>query len=245
MESHFNAWNYCVVMDHSNKSVKVIDIQSKHVTSEIGIEAEYIWSVTSVSDDQVAVSVTLSGARCQIQLFIVSASGVIQRTNQVYNVGNWYHDMVHCEGNIYGVKENRIDVLNMTGKIIRTIQPDDNGEDLFGYLTGIALSPDRQTLYVTDSLKQHMTSMTMDGKVKVIYKDKALKDPRGITVDKHGYVYIRSWNTDNIHQLTADLNKVQVLIEDVYGIGIIYSSSEHKLYASDVNQINQYSLDVN
>jgi DNA-binding beta-propeller fold protein YncE len=237
--------HYCVVADNANKRIKVVDTKSKCVTSEVCIAAVNIWSITSVNNEKVCVSVSLPGlANYQIQFFSVSASGVIQTTNQLYDVEDLYEDMVHCKGNIYGINGiNMIDILNMTGEIIRTIKTDDKGTDLFGFLEGIALSPDGQTLYVTDRKQHSVTSLTLDGKVKAIYTDKDLKDPRDITVDKHGYVYVVSCGTHNIQQLTADLNKVQVLIDDVYGTEITYSSTENKLYTDDINNIKEYSLD--
>jgi hypothetical protein len=237
--------HYCVAVDGPNKSIKVVDTKRKQVTSQIGIEAKFIWAVTPVSDNQVVVSVSLSDGKRQIQFFSVSTSGVIQSTNQVNKTDDFYNDMVHCKGNIYGVgsSQNKIDIFNMTGKIIRRIQTDDKGAALFHFLAGIALSPDGQTIYVTESLQHSVTSLTLDGKVKVIYTDKDLKLPVGITVDKYGYVYVRS--SQNINQLTADLNKVQVLVDDVNGMYITYSSTENKLYTtcSCNNNINEYSLD--
>jgi DNA-binding beta-propeller fold protein YncE len=238
--------HYCVVVDDKNKSIKVVDTKQKQVTSQIGIEAKYIWAMTPVSDNQVVVSVSLSDGKNQIQFFSVSTSGVIQSTNQVNNADGYYTDMVHCKGNIYGVRsfQNKIGIINMTGKIIRRIQTDDKGAAVFGILEGIALSPDGQTLYVTDSTQHSVISLTLDGKVKVIYTDKDLEGrPCGITADKYGYVYVRNRGTKNIHQLTADLNKVQVLIDDVTGNHITYSSTENKLYISCNNNINEYSLD--
>jgi DNA-binding beta-propeller fold protein YncE len=229
--------HYCVALDNDgNNNITVIDTKSKCVTSKITIKANEFVAVTPVSDDQIALSVLLSGGK-QIQFFTVSTSGVIQRTNQLYDVDVYYIDMVHCTGNIYGVLPGRVDKLNMTGKIIKTIYTDDKG-----YMMGIARSPDGQTLYVTDNEKHSVTSMTLDGQVKVIYKDKGLKRPVGITVDKHGYVYVCSYGTGNIQQFTADLNKVQVLI-DVWSNTITYSSTENKLYVRESNQIHMYSLD--
>jgi hypothetical protein len=236
--------HYCVVADDKNYSIKVVDTKSKQVTSEIDIEAKTIFGVTSVSDDQVVVSVLLSDGKSQIQFFSVSTSGVILSTNQLYYVGDYYNSMVYCKGNIYGVRSFKIDILSMTGKIIGTIETDDKGADLFGgFLTKIALSPDGQTIYVTDGWRRGVTSLTMDGKVKAIYKDKEMMFPYGITVDKYGFVYFGSLYTNNIHQLTADLSKVQVFIDGDPGINITYSSTENKFYTDKCDNINEYSLD--
>jgi DNA-binding beta-propeller fold protein YncE len=197
--------------------------------------------MTSVSDDQVAVSVSLSDGRAQIQFFKVSASGVIKKTKKLFNVEHDYSDIVQSKGYIYGLDSDSIDKLNMTGKIVRTIEiPVD--ENKFNDYEEIALSPDGLTIYVTNSWgSRKVISMTLDGTIKAVYKDEDLCEPHSITVDKHGLVYVGSFN--NIHQLTADLNKIRVLQDDCYHDNLTYSSTENKLYYNSDNKIKSYSLD--
>lgn len=237
--------HYCVVADKANKRVKVIDTKNKCVTSEIAIEeALYIWGLTTVSTNQVVVSISLPSGKHQLLFCSVSDSGIIRITKHLY-VDNFYLDLVHYKGNLYGPFNHQVHKLNMNGEVVEKIQRDEQGANLFGFLQGIAINSDSKTIYLTDIEKQSVTSMTLDGTVKSVYKDKDLKDPSGITVDMDSYVYVRSTGTRSIHQLSVDLEKVQVFLEHVSGNDITYSCTENKLYTSFGSVISQYSLDVN
>jgi DNA-binding beta-propeller fold protein YncE len=172
----------------------------------------------------------------------VSSSGVITSTTKPVDVNSPCSYLEYCNDKLFLSLINEIQISNIKGQELKTIKHDSAGVAMFKYVMDISLSPDGQTIYVTDLDKSSVTSMTLDGNVKAVYKDKDLKEPAGITVDKDGYVYVRSTDTRSIHQLTADLSRVQIIIEDVSGRAITFSSTENKLYLSDGKCVSVYDL---
>jgi hypothetical protein len=61
-------------------------------------------------------------------------------------------------------------------------------------------------------------------------------------VDSDGYVYVCSVDTDCIHQLTADLSKVQVIIKFVGVWRCAFNKNDNSLYLDSDNEIKVYNL---
>ena len=91
--------------------------------------------------------------------------------------------------------------------------------------------------------------MTLDGEVKGIYKDKGLRIPRALTVDKTGSVYVMGegyYNNNNyIYQISDDIHK---LVGHKHGLSrpqsIAYCNKGDKLYVGQncPNSIKVYQL---
>jgi DNA-binding beta-propeller fold protein YncE len=172
----------------------------------------------------------------------VSRSGVITSSAKQVHVKRPCWDLEHCNDKLFLIRGKQIQICNIKGQELKLIEHDSARVAMFKDMTGISLSPDGQTIYVTDVDKNSVTSMTLDGNVNAVYKDKDLKKPGGITVDKDGYVYVYSTDTRSVHQMTADLSRVQIIIEDVSGGAITFSSTENKLYLGEGKCVSVYDL---
>jgi sugar lactone lactonase YvrE len=118
-----------------------------------------------------------------------------------------------------------VKILNMDGKVLSTIKTDSDGGKLFSCCFGIALSKDHNTIYVSDFNKDSVTSLTLDGHIKAIYKDKDLKQPWGITVDDEDNVYVCSTGNNCIHRLSPECEKLQVF-QDVNGHSVFHTNNK-------------------
>jgi DNA-binding beta-propeller fold protein YncE len=226
---------YAVVSDHSNKSVKVIDTRDLRVTSEKRIShADFVWSLTSVNDNQIAVSVGTRGV-VKILFFSVSTSGIISGTDKMIGVDCCFDGMVFSNNCLYGTYAEAIHVVSMQGRKIRTIT-----RSSFGWLYGIALSNDQSTIYVTSYDNHKVISMDLEGTVKATYTD--LNQPCGITVDSLGYVYVCSSGKRSVHQLSADLNKKQIIIQNVDSKYCTFNNTDNRLYLECLDTLKVFDM---
>ncbi|XP_045198973.2 uncharacterized protein LOC123553296 [Mercenaria mercenaria] len=227
VRSHFLA-----IIDSGNNSVKVIDTNNMKVQYEMDLKCEHVWSITNVNDDQVAVLLT-SGREDKIQILALSVSGSISKGGQIKVDGLPRGGLAFNNGKFLVVCYEKVEVIDMQGKTLNTINTE--------YSEGIAVCPNQEVIYLTNPIEHTVTSMTLNGKVTAVYKDEDLKSPGSITVDNEGLVYVRG--AGNIHQLSTDCIKIQVLLEDVYGTYITFSSNENRIYANCGNSIQVFQME--
>jgi DNA-binding beta-propeller fold protein YncE len=246
--------HFCIVLDKRKKYLKVVNIRTNNITSEIGfdtdnkeidkMELEFLWGVACVGRDQLAMSVSLKNKVNKIIFLTVSDVGSIRKTNQELVVPHTYFELAYSNDHFYGCRHNEIHVIDMTGHKVtsRTMKTASLREEAFQFLHGIAVSPDHKIIYVTDGIKHIVTSLDLDGNVKAVYKDVDLLRPWGITVDNKGYVYVCSWHTSSILQLTANPHKVQVLVTEVFGTRLTFSDVDDKLCVYSEDSIDVYDM---
>jgi DNA-binding beta-propeller fold protein YncE len=91
--------------------------------------------------------------------------------------------------------------------------------------------------------------LTFDGKVKAIYEDDKLTHPFQLTVDRSNAVFVCGSLSQNIHQLSRDLTKVKILLDEERGIigpsGVAYCQNTNRLYVSQsYDNIKVYDLSL-
>ena len=139
----------------------------------------------------------------------------------------------------------KVEIINMTGNIVRIIETDPNGSQLFVSPYHVALSPDMSGMYVSDYEKQSVTLLTMYGDVKAVYKDNGLKHPAGIYVHKSGLVYLAGYISNTLHQIDPHSGEFRLLLDATGGLNcpwnISYCDVEDKMY---VGMFFEKHLDV-
>jgi hypothetical protein len=129
-----------------------------------------------------------------------------------------------------------VKILDMSGKVLKTFDKDEHGKYLFVHPHYLTVSADNTVIYVSDLKKCCVIGLTFDGKVKAIYKDDQLNTPCQLTVDMSGTVFVCGLLSQNIHQLSSDLTKVKILLDEEQGIqspvGVAYCQNTNRLYVS-------------
>jgi hypothetical protein len=197
--------HFVIVADKENSTIKAIDLRKQTVVSELSLENDP-WSLAKINDDKAAIG-TVSG----IQILSISKSGLLSKTEGRISTTNCL-GIVYSSGNFIVAQGalGCIKILNMDGKVLSTIKTDSDGSQMFSSCYGIALSKDHNTIYVSDLEKESVTSLTLDGHIKAIYKHKDLKRPWGLTVDDEDNVYVCSTRSNCIHQLSPKCKKLQI-----------------------------------
>ncbi|XP_060579849.1 uncharacterized protein LOC132736676 [Ruditapes philippinarum] len=217
---------FVVVTDNSNRTIKAIDLRKTTVVSELKLE-NYQWSLAKINDDKVAI-----GYVGGIQIISISKSGLLSKTEGRIRTINICFGITYSSGNLIVSNLTCIKILNMDGKVLSTIKTDSDGEQLFYHCYGIALSKDHNTIYASDYDKDSVTSLTLDGHIKAIYKDKDLNGPWGLTVDDEDNVYVSSTGNNCIHRLSPECKKLQVF-QDVVVHSVFHTNN--KLFVGDKN----------
>jgi hypothetical protein len=229
IQNHFFA-----VFEGEHKTVYVVDTRNTQVVDKIVLQCEYAWRMTNVNTDQLAVLMT-SGCQDKIQLLSVDLSGNIRKCSQI-NIQNFsLSSFIFQNGKFFIISEQEIIILDMEGNRFKTF-PTRYATDI---ATGIAISPGGKHIYLTEPTENNVTSLTLDGKVNAIYRDRYMARPAQMTVDNEGNIYVCC--QDNIYQLSGDLSYGHILIDD-WSRTITYCINNHRLYLGLGKVVNVYEI---
>jgi DNA-binding beta-propeller fold protein YncE len=190
--------------------------------------------MTKVSDNKVTVTFPDEG---MIRLITFSEEMEVLHITEIPGHGRFYgiaYSNNHLVVLYYKYFTGSIKILSMSGEIVKSFEKDDNSQDLLMNSYYLAVSPDNSLIYVSDWSSNTVTCLTFDGKVKAIFKDDQLKRPQKLAVDEYGSVYVCGHDSNNVHQLSHDLTKVKILIDNRHGIirptSIAYCQNTKRLF---------------
>ncbi|XP_053389362.1 uncharacterized protein LOC128552360 [Mercenaria mercenaria] len=231
-----------VCTDYNNYSVKLIDIKSDKITSELKLTDKH-WDITYVSDDQLAVTVTDGRKICLLSF----RSGLSKIRDLAVN-GNCYGIAFSNDRLVVSyISPPKVEILSLDGKVIQRIDTDSNGKALFRNPCYVAVDRDGNCIYVSDYLTNSVTKVTTSGKVLDIYKDTNLSDPQGIAVYSDGSVLVCNRGKDNLHLLSSENKKIKTVLNKIERPQALCFNRESdslflSTYRSKCNTILKYKL---
>ncbi|XP_045178016.2 uncharacterized protein LOC123538115 [Mercenaria mercenaria] len=191
------------------------------------------WAIAKVENNKIAVTHPQEGI---IRMVTFSKSGEVIKIDNIAS-GNHCYGIAYCSDKLvvsYTASHPRVQILDMSSKVLKTFDQDSSGQPLFKDPHYVAVSPENENIYVSDCVNNTVTSLDLDGKVKAIYKDNDLKEPYQLTVDECGSVYVCGQSSNNIHQLSSNLAKVNILLDKHHGIdlpvSVTYCQKNNRLY---------------
>ncbi|XP_063424803.1 uncharacterized protein LOC134708297 [Mytilus trossulus] len=133
---------------------------------------------------------------------------------------------------------NTLTILNINGKVLNSIQTTFHPWEICANKDGDVYCIDRDSdiVYV----------VTSDGKERKIYSSPDLKDPDGVAVDDRGDVFIAGEGSNNIHRISKDGQKHDIVLTADDGIknptGLSYNCETRELLVvnNDYSSINIY-----
>ncbi|XP_060583383.1 uncharacterized protein LOC132739648 [Ruditapes philippinarum] len=208
-------------MSVSTTSYDTIDLPSKP------------WAFAKVDNNKVAVTfpeLTI------VRLITFSKSMTVTKTEDI-EVGEGCHGVAYSDNKLivsYLTIPATVKILDMSGKVLKTFDKDQHGRCLFVIPNYLTVSADNTVIYVSDYNTNCVTGLTFDGKVKAIYNDDQLLGPCQLTVDRSGAVFVCGLWSNNIHQLSPELTKVKILLDEEQGmnqpVGVAYCQNTNRLY---------------
>ncbi|KAL4229764.1 hypothetical protein ACF0H5_010155 [Mactra antiquata] len=228
--SSYVPYDNLVVADYPNKSIKLLNTTYCNIKSVYMLEHEP-WGVAYNSENgEVGVTVPREG---KIYCFRLKITGeiVLSRTIKVKTQCRGIAFSKECIILTYGhYKLNipgKIEFIDMHGEVLRSIKKSETGDHLFGYPSHVALSLDNTKLYVSDFRKATVSAINIDGmeaneqsKAFILKCVHILQDPRGITIDGAGNVYVCDYYHGDVSIFNDKLELVHTI--DGHGHGIVY-----------------------
>lgn len=245
----WNCWNggldivspdKIIVSDYSNKTVKLINVKDGEKESYLNLETiphkvkvvwldTRPWDVCAISRSKAAVTLPHGSL---IQLLTIrkgiSPGKHFEINGQCLGIDYKYDKLVvTCE------KPARVDVMNLKGHTLQTLQYDSLEQPLFSQPYFIKLSKEdgKEFMYVTDASQRcSITKLSMDGDVLYSYKlGEFANGPRGIALYKDGEVFV--CKCDSIYLLPKAGDKALTVLNTIdraFSIG--YDSTTGKMY---------------
>ncbi|XP_053399921.1 uncharacterized protein LOC128557134 [Mercenaria mercenaria] len=204
------------------------------------------WGITKVNDNEVAITFPELGI---VRFLEFSEMMTVMKTKDV-KVGYECYGIA-CGRNrliISYLDPSRVKILDMSGNVLKCFDKNSEDSPSFSSPRHLALSPNKRLIYVSDRDNNSVTSMTFDGKVKAIYKDNQLTAPFQLAVDREGLVYVCGRGSNNVHQLSSDLTKINILLNDkhelVKPVSVALCEDENRLYIGSFscNNIQVFEL---
>jgi DNA-binding beta-propeller fold protein YncE len=235
--------NQLVIIDNKNCSIYIIeDLLENKILSALPMPSAP-WGVAKVNDNEVVITFPELGVA---RFLTLSDTMTVMKTEDV-KVG------YECYGITCGRKRlvvtyldpARVKILDMSGNVLKCF---DESAITISSPKHLALSPNKRYIYISDNNKNIVISMTFDGKVKAIYKDDQLAAPIQLAVDREGLVYVCGRGSNNVHQLSADLKKMKLLVDDKHNlvkpVSIALCENVDRLYLGTFNSnvIQVFSL---
>ncbi|XP_053384908.1 uncharacterized protein LOC123536777 isoform X2 [Mercenaria mercenaria] len=229
--------NKLVLADIYNRKLKVVDIQSKAVIEEKGLNSA-LWDIAVMPRDHIAV--TISDERA---IYLMSTSGQLSEVKKIpvkcKCMGITYH-----QDHLYVVCQspNSVLVLDTKGNVQNTISLNN---DIFNVPQYIVVSEDSRHIYISDFDNNCIVSITLQGDVAAVYKHGELEGPEGMVMLDDGSLLVCSfYYPGRIHHMSGDLKQVQIMTDRLSGPkSICYSHHHDEVYIGCRNdQLKVFSI---
>lgn len=216
--------------DWANNSVKIVDTRDDRITSEFILTSQP-WDITSISNEQMAVTVTSEN---KIQFLYKPR---LTKSHSIDVTGR-------CRGIAYNKDKlvvsyddpSKVEVLNMCGRVLQCLKSDRTGSALFERPYYVTISGDGDSIYVSDNEKHSVTRFAFDGQLLSTYKDTELRCPRGLVVCRDGSLLVCSSHGHSVHLISSECSRMKIMLRRKQGgefcQSLCYSDAIDTLYLS-------------
>ncbi|XP_052783162.1 uncharacterized protein LOC128219392 [Mya arenaria] len=165
-----------LMTDYHNNKVKLVDMHTNSLVSEISVPGNP-WDICHLPEDKVAVTTIHKGIQ------FLETSGQLALGDRIEVDGECRGIAHHADRLIVSFFHGKVAVLNMNGFVVRQIERDSNGKELFKCLLFLTVVCEGSTafIYVSDMRRNTITKLDMNLNIIKTFHDPALKKPRSIT----------------------------------------------------------------
>ncbi|XP_053404216.1 uncharacterized protein LOC128558569 [Mercenaria mercenaria] len=240
------------LIDTHHTTCKLIDHKHKRVTFCIEFDSTP-FGVTKMPENQIAVTFPNIG---EIKFLTVSPDDTLVEKSTI-DIGNGCCGIHQSNSKLIVAfkkcrgSKPRVHILDTNGTVLNVLEHDYYGNPLFASPQYVTVSPDNSTIYVSDKRSKSVIGLTVDGKVKSVYKMET--SPGGITIDGAGSVYVCAVRDKNdetmkvdIVQLSENCEKLQTLVTlDNHYSAIAYCDENKTFYLAGMSEFkNNHVLAV-
>ncbi|XP_052782905.1 uncharacterized protein LOC128219124 [Mya arenaria] len=201
------------VSDSYNCKVKLINVTKDNIVSSLVMRTCPL-GITRIKADQLAVALP---AISTVAIISISEDGHLTKDRNLILLKSC-SGLLYAKGMLfvsYNEGRSNIAVLNLSGDVMRTICTNKSGSPLYSRPFYMALSIDKDSLYVSDSEMIKITSLSRENTVhfKCDRKGSKVNGVRGITIDSGGVVYVCGYNSNTVCQLVKGDEKLIPLLD--------------------------------
>ncbi|XP_052809450.1 uncharacterized protein LOC128237913 [Mya arenaria] len=225
-----------LLTDLNSDTMQLLNLQTTTLMSQVSVPGPP-WGICLLPRYMLAV--TLTSGRIQ---FLASREKLsLGQTLKVHDDcrGIGYHK----NRLIVSYHSGKVETMDITGKVIKTIDKAGNGQSIFGrpdYLT-VVEEGNSAVIYVSDITKSTITKLDMDLNILQVFQGPALRGPQGITAVDHQLI-ICGYGSHNIIGINLSTGKMTELLGKENGIqrplNVCYSQQEKKLYVTSFNSVD-------
>ncbi|XP_053390893.1 uncharacterized protein LOC128553742 [Mercenaria mercenaria] len=215
--------NKLLAADFSNEKLKVVDMKNKTVIEETTLSSKP-WDIAVVPQDQIAVTMPW-----EKEILIMTTACKMSVVHKFLVKGEC-RGIVYHQGQLYTV------CLDPTCVFITDTQGNVQNTILLGNKNvyepyDLLLSKDLKRIFISFLGSNNVVSVTLQGNISAKYKNKDLKEPRGMILLEDGSLLVCYGGVNgSIHRISGDLKQCYTLIDAV-------SSPRCMCYNRDQNEV--------
>jgi DNA-binding beta-propeller fold protein YncE len=211
----------------------MVDISRKSVLAQQIFDSKP-WEVTSVSQNELAVTLPLSQT---IQFLSVSSNNV-KKKHTLKVDGNCHGISCHKDKMVVSFRSPaKVQILLINGTVLQTIQ--DNNI----FLNPIYITTSDNYIYVSDSGMKTITKLNWQCEVKGKYVCK--EKPLGLTMSNDGTVFVCYYDNNTIEEISGDCTKGHVVVKDLpEPETVVWSAETCTLFTSNLELREQNFIKI-
>ncbi|XP_053387491.1 uncharacterized protein LOC128551108 [Mercenaria mercenaria] len=215
-------WSCCfddngnlLLTDYNNSSLKRVNLQTESVADNCSMP-DRPRAVCCVNKEEAAVSLV----NRSIQFISLRDQMKIIRQVKLNN-SCWG---ISCnEGSMYITDERKtLYMYNLSGKLIRVVNHDNKGNDIFHNNRHVTFDRYSGKVYVSDILNG-LLSFNKEGTYISSFTDRILSSPQGACSDGGGNMFVCGWGSSNVIQIGTDGKLLGEVVGNSYGLDCIWS----------------------
>lgn len=202
--------NQFVITDYTNSEVKLLD-KKYNVTKWCAMQGGP-WGVCKTGNREVAISL-YSSKKVQIIIF-----GNTITMAKLFNVHAGCRGVCYNRGELYVTCDNgQIKVYTMSGTLLRTIESDRKGQELFRNLFLMSISSSGSRMYIADR-KTGINVVDAQSNIVSQVTDPRLQFATGVSMEHGGQLIACGYNSHNVLLLDNQGNSVEEILSQSDGI---------------------------
>ncbi|XP_053378683.1 uncharacterized protein LOC128548236 [Mercenaria mercenaria] len=231
-----------VVVDGGNRAVKMIRVIDSEILSELKLPSEPFDSAVVTKYE---IGVTLPEQQ-QIQYL-----GILNGLSKTRRM--------RVDGHCFGISHKnsltvitflcpeKVEIISNDGKILKRIETDFKGNELFSAPYYVVFCHERKHVYVSDHRKDAVIKLSIEGEIIATYRAGDLDRPEALVVREDGSVVVASRDTNCLHIISSRFNKIKILKGEESKLerpwSLCYSAENKLLYVgnNDGKSINVYA----
>ncbi|KAL4226242.1 hypothetical protein ACF0H5_014226 [Mactra antiquata] len=200
-----------VLCDSDNKSIKLVDLNSKIILSQLSVGPTLVpWDLTSVSSQPDAkVAITF---RNRQRINFLSVTNKLTEINTIKT--NGVCRGICCHGDKLIVTyflPSKLEILDMKGNVIKTVDKDTVGKDIFSSPNYVQANSEH--IYVSNLSKQEIIMFKWNGDVIARFRD--LEGPAGLILLGDKRLLVCDQRANILYQLSADCQHKKVVMQNL------------------------------